>query len=77
VLSSPLQFFGAFLQIDIDEQGSKLSSSKNVCHKPATTKKQAANGGGRKYLMKWDLMVGARGFEPPTSRSRTVKHLKT
>src|SRR3989442_7409708 len=54
-------------------QGSKARSSNNAWHKSATTKKQAAHAGGRKYLMTWDLMVGASGFDPPTSRSRTVR----
>ncbi len=34
---------------------------------------KAANVGSRKLLDLLMLLVGARGFEPPTSRSRTVR----
>ena len=45
---------------------------KNV-HKLATTMETNVNSLDGKLLTYCELLVGARGFEPPTSRSRTVR----
>src|SRR5215217_8828927 len=50
-----------------------LVNRKNVVHKLATQRLQPINAHDGKYLMGCELLVGARGFEPPTSRSRTVR----
>jgi hypothetical protein len=53
---------------------SETSACSEFCPQIGHTRETAANAGGRKYLI---LLVGARGFEPPTSRSRTKGSAKT
>src|ERR1051325_4061783 len=45
-------------------------------HKLATTRKKSANA-PTIYLINCELLVGASGFEPPTSRSRMLGAAKT
>ena len=66
-------FLGGFLQMVTELIVVNSRKSKNFVHKLATQRKTAVNAGDRKLLMDCKLLVGARGFEPPTSRSRTVR----
>ena len=47
--------------------------SKNFVHKLATTMETNVNSLDGKLLTYCELLVGARGFEPPTSRSRNLQ----
>ena len=50
---------------------------KNFVHKLATRRRKSVNAHDCMLLMYCELLVGARGFEPPTSRSRMIGAAKT
>ena len=67
------RFLGEFLQIVTDANTDELRESKNFVHKLATRRKDSGNVHDGMWLMRCELLVGARGFEPPTSRSRNLQ----
>src|SRR6185369_6973979 len=66
-------FLGGFLQMLTELISRESRESKNFVHKLATRRKKSVNAHDFKWLVRCELLVGARGFEPPTSRSRTVR----
>jgi hypothetical protein len=65
-------FLGGFLQIVTLANTDQIRESKNFVHNMATGCNRAGNAHDLKLLLDCELLVGARGFEPPTSRSRKV-----
>ena len=65
-------FLGGFLQI-ATELIVVNSGIRKFCPQIGHTTKKTVNGHDRKLFMECELLVGARGFEPPTSRSRNLQ----
>ena len=70
-------FLGGFLKTGTELRAVNSLNQKIFVHKLATGRNGGINADDGNLLMNCELLVGARGFEPPTSRSLMIGAAKT